>query len=154
MGQEYTRLICSNRKVRHDYHIVDTYEAGLVLQGTEVKSLRAGKASLKGSYAAFVGEELYLIDMHIPPYDFGNIQNHSPRRRRKVLLHRRELKKLLSRVVEKGLTLVPTRLYFKGDLAKVELALAQGKRQYDKRQTLKKEEHKRETARILKQRYR
>jgi len=154
MEERYTRLICSNRKAGHEYHLLEKFEAGIVLKGTEVKSLRTGKGSLKESYAAFEGSDLYLIDMHIPPYDHGNIANHQPTRKRRLLLHKQELKRLMGKVLEKGLTLIPTRMYFKGNTAKVEIALAQGKKLYDKRQSLKRKQHNREVAQVLKEKSR
>ncbi|HNT36127.1 MAG TPA: SsrA-binding protein SmpB, partial [bacterium] len=140
MAEKYYKLICSNKRARHDYHLLETFEAGIALKGTEVKSLRAGKGSIKESYASFDNSELYLVDMHIPPYDHGNVMNHDPYRPRKLLLHAQEMRRLIGKVVERGLTLVPTRMYFKGDNVKVEIALAQGKKLHDKREDLKRDE--------------
>ena len=142
-----SKLIVSNRKARHEYHILDSMEAGLVLQGTEVKALRDGRADLKEAYARIEGDEAWLLGCHISPYAQGNRANHDPLRPRKLLLHRGEINRLLGRVMEKGLTLVPLRLYFKHGRAKVELGLARGKKLYDKRETMKK----RDTERSLRQ---
>jgi SsrA-binding protein len=144
-----TRLVASNRKAYHDYFIDETLEAGLVLLGTEVKSLRAGRANLRDSYVEPRAGELYLIGAHISPYEQGNIANHEPLRPRKLLVHKEELGRLLAKVAEKGYTLVPTRLYFSGPHAKVEVALARGKRQYDKRVALAKKDAQREVEREL-----
>jgi len=145
---EKQRQVCANRKARFDYHILESFEAGLSLVGTEVKSLRAGKANLKDSYARYRGGELWLVGMHISPYEQGNRQNHEPERERKLLMGAREIRKLRRQVEEKGLTLVPLRVYFteKG-WAKVEIALAKGKAKYDKRQAIAKRDSDRATAR-------
>ena len=142
--------IAVNRKARHDYHILDTYEVGLVLKGTEVKSLREGKISLRESFAQFENNELYIMSMHISPYAFGNIFNVDPRRKRKLLMHKREITRLKSQVEEKSLTLVPLRIYFKKGHAKIELALVKGKRLYDKRQAIAERDAQREVERELK----
>lgn len=134
------RLVTSNRKARHNYHILETVEAGLVLAGTEVKSLRMGKCNLVDSYARVVDEEVFLDKMHISPYDPANRFNHDPTRTRKLLLHRREIRRLIGKIQEKGLTLIPLRVYFKGRSAKVELGLARGKRLYDKREAISRRE--------------
>ena len=126
------KIIAENRKARHDYHIHETYEAGLVLTGTEVKSLRAGKVNLKDSYAGVENAEIYLYNMHISPYEQGNRFNHEPLRKRKLLLHRYEINKLIGKVKEKGFTLVPLKLYFVRGRAKAEIALVSGKKLYDK----------------------
>ena len=149
-----TRLVASNRKAYHDYFIDETIEAGLVLLGTEVKSLRAGRANLRDSYVEPRAGELYLIGAHISPYEQGNIANHEPLRPRKLLVHKEELGRLLAKVAEKGYTLVPTRLYFSGPHAKIEVALARGKRQYDKRAAIKERESKRDLTRAMRQRIR
>jgi SsrA-binding protein len=128
------KLIASNRRAHHEYEILETHEAGLVLQGTEVKALRAGKASLGDAFAEIRDGEAWLVKMHIGPYEQGNIQNHEPFRRRKLLLSRRELRKLRPRLEERGLTLIPLRVYFKRGLAKVELGLGRGKKLHDKRE--------------------
>lgn len=144
MAEHQHRVIVSNRKARHDYEILETWEAGLVLTGTEVKSLRAGKANLVDAYALLKGGELWLLGMHINPYEHGSYANHQPDRTRKVLLHARQILKLQGRVAERGLALIPLSVYFKGPYAKVELALARGKRQYDKRESIKRRDAERE----------
>ena len=143
------KVVASNRKARHDYLIEDTYEAGLVLTGTEVKSLRMGRASLIDGYAAWRGDELWLEGVHIPEYVQGTWTNHTPRRRRKLLLHRAELDKIARKSSETGHTIVPLQLYFKDGLAKVEIAVAKGKRQYDKRHALRERQDNREAQRAL-----
>jgi SsrA-binding protein len=143
------KLIAQNKKARHDYHIEDTYEAGLVLVGTEVKSLRAGRASLVDAYAHIKDSEVWLENAHIPEYDQGSWTNHEPRRSRKLLLHRDEIAKLIGKTKESGLTLVPLSLYFKDGKAKVEIALARGKKAYDKRQTLAARDAAREIERTV-----
>lgn len=148
------RLIAQNRKARYDYHIDETFEAGLVLTGTEVKSLRAGRASLTDGYAVVINGEAWLQGVHIPEYAQGTWTNHAPRRSRKLLLHRKEINRLDMATRERGITVVPLSLYFKDGRAKVELGLARGKRTYDKRQTIAKREAERETARALAQRRR
>jgi SsrA-binding protein len=147
--EQARKVVASNRKARHDYLIEDTYEAGLVLMGTEVKSLRMGRASLVDGYAAWRGDELWLEGVHIPEYVEGTWTNHTPRRRRKLLLHREELAKLQRKSSETGHTIVPLSLYFKDGRAKVELAVAKGKRQYDKRQTLRERQDRRDAERAL-----
>ena len=142
--------ITVNRKPRHEYTILQTIEAGIVLQGTEVKSLRAGKANLVDSYASIERGEVWLISAHISEYTQGNINNHEPTRSRKLLLNRNEIRKLTSKVNEKGLTLIPLRLYFKHGKVKVELGLAQGKKVYDKRETIAKRDFDREQQRRIK----
>jgi SsrA-binding protein len=137
------KTVASNRKARFEFEILDKVEAGIVLRGTEVKSVRAGKISLQESYAAPHGSELWLEGCTIQPYEQGNINNHEPTRPRKLLLHKKELAKLIQRVAEKGLTLVPLSVYFKGANLKVELGVARGKKLYDKRETIKKRESER-----------
>ncbi len=144
--------VTTNRKAYHDYAIVETYEAGMLLQGTEVKSLRAGKANLKESYAIIKNNEVFLLGCHISPYSHGNIQNHDPLRTRKLLLNRKEIDKLWGNISQKGLTLVPLKIYFKNGKAKIELGLAKGKRQYEKRDSIKDREAKREIERHMKNR--
>lgn len=144
------KAVAINRKARHDYHILETYEAGMVLRGTEVKSLRQGRANIRDSFARIEGGEIFLHNLHISPYEFGPVAEQDPTRRRKLLLHKREIKKLLGKTAERGLTLIPLRLYFKEGLAKAELALAKGKRSYDKRQDLKKKEADRDIERAVK----
>ncbi|MDT0445484.1 MULTISPECIES: SsrA-binding protein SmpB [unclassified Streptomyces] len=149
-GKETGRkLIAQNKKARHDYHILDTYECGLVLTGTEVKSLRQGRASLVDGFAQLDGAEVWLHNVHIPEYAQGTWTNHSARRKRKLLLHRSEIDKLIGKIQESGLTLVPLALYFKGGRAKVEVALARGKREFDKRQTLREKQDRREAERAM-----
>lgn len=142
-------IVATNRKARHDYHIEDVYEAGLVLTGTEVKSLRAGRASLVDGYASIESGEAWLENVHIPEYLQGTWTNHSTRRRRKLLLNRIEIAKLAGKIKESGYTLVPLSIYFKDGRAKVEIALAKGKRDYDKRHALKEAQDKREAARAM-----
>ncbi len=148
------RLVAQNRKARHDYHIEDVYEAGLVLTGTEVKSLRAGRASLVDGFAVLKDGEAWLQNVHIPEYDQGTWTNHEPRRPRKLLLHRQEISKLVGKTKESGLTLVPLALYFKDGKAKVEIGLARGKRTYDKRQALSERQARRDADRAVAQRAR
>lgn len=144
------KLIASNKKAFHDYFIVQKFEAGIALTGTEVKSLRAGKANLKDSYVILKDGEAFLFGTHISPYTHGNYENHDPERTRKLLLHRRELEKLKKETTEKGLTVVPLRLYFRGAKVKAEIAVVRGKKQFDKRETEKKREADRETAAAIK----
>ena len=147
MTKDHIKLIAENRKARHEYFIEERYEAGLVLLGTEVKSLRQGRANLKDSYAKFRKGELYVHQLHISPYSFAYYDNHDPLRTRKVLLHNHELRQLTSKLNERGFALIPLRLYFREGKVKVELALAKGKRQYDKRQTIRDRDEKRELDR-------
>ncbi|NDL58657.1 SsrA-binding protein SmpB [Phytoactinopolyspora mesophila] len=150
MARERGRtLVAQNRKARHDYHIDATYEAGMVLTGTEVKSLRAGKASLGDGYAEVRDGEVWLRNVHIPEYDLGTWTNHEPRRSRKLLLRRDEISRLIGKTKEKGFTLVPLSLYFKDGYAKVEIALARGKKTHDKRQAIAEREAKREAERAM-----
>jgi SsrA-binding protein len=141
------KVIAQNRKARHDYHIDDVFEAGLVLVGTEVKSLRAGQAALTDGFAHIKDGEVWLAGVHIPEYTEGTWTNHEPRRERKLLLHRREILRLIGKTKEGGVTMVPLALYFKDGKAKVEIALARGKKSYDKRQTLATRDAEREIAR-------
>jgi len=142
-------VVAQNKKARFDYHISDTWEAGLVLTGTEVKSLRAGRASLVDGFAEIDGGEAWLLGVHIPEYTQGTWTNHPPRRKRKLLLHRTEIDRIAAKVGEKGYTLVPLSLYFTGGRAKVEIALGKGKRSYDKRHTMAARDARRETERAL-----
>lgn len=142
-------MIASNRKARHDYAIVDTYEAGIVLTGTEVKSLRAGRASLVDAFASVDDGEVWLRNVHIPEYTEGSWTNHEPRRARKLLLHRKEIERLIGKTRESGLSLVPLSMYFAEGKVKVEIALARGKRSYDKRADLAKRDANREVAKAL-----
>ena len=146
------KIIASNRRARHDYTIEDTVEAGLVLTGTEVKSLRAGRATLAEGFGQITDGEVWLHGVHIPQYTQGTWTNHDPRRTRKLLLHRREIDKLASSVSERGLTLIPLSLYFSDGKVKIELGLARGKRSYDKRQDLAKRDAAREVERALRRR--
>jgi SsrA-binding protein len=143
------KVVTENRKARHDYQILETFEAGIVLTGTEVKSLRAGRANLRDSYAAVENGELWLYNMHISPYEQGNRFNHEPKRTRKLLMHKSEILRLLGRTREKGLTLVPLRVYFREGLAKVELALARGRKTYDRRAEIAAREARREMERAV-----
>jgi SsrA-binding protein len=143
------KIIASNRKARHDYSILDVYEAGVMLTGTEVKSLRLGRASLLDGFATIDDGEVYLRNVHIPEYEQGSWTNHEPRRTRKLLLHKDEIDRLIGKTRESGLTLVPLSLYFSNGKVKVELALARGKRSYDKRQDLARRDADREVARAL-----
>ncbi len=147
-------MIVNNRKARHEFHILETFEAGIVLHGTEVKSLRNGKSNLKESYACVKREEVYLCNVHISPYSHGNMNNHIPMRERKLLLHRKEIRKLIGKTQEKGLTLVPLKLYFKNGKVKVQIAIARGKKTYDKRHDIAKRDSDREIKRILKEKQR
>lgn len=147
-------LVATNRKARHEFFIEETYEAGLMLTGTEVKSLRSGRASIQESFARVEDGEIWLYHMHIPPYEAGNIFNHDPMRPRKLLLHRREVDRLYGRVQQKGYTLVPLRLYFRRGIAKLELGLGRGKRQYDKRAAIAEREADRRIERAVRQRRR
>lgn len=148
------KIICTNRQARFDYHIEEDFEAGLVLQGTEVKSLRDGRANLKDSYASIDGGEVYLYNCHISPYPNGGYANHEPERPRKLLLHNREIRRLTGKTQERGLTLIPLRLYFRRGKVKIEMALARGKKQYDKREDMKRRDADREIERAFKDRHR
>lgn len=143
------KVIARNKKARHDYQILDTYECGLVLTGTEVKSLRQGRASLVDGFAQLDGGEAWLHNVHIPEYAQGTWTNHSARRKRKMLMHRAEIDKLIGKMQESGYTLVPLSLYFSNGRAKVEIALARGKKEYDKRQTLREKQDRREADRAI-----
>ena len=145
-------IVCQNRKAYHDYHIEEKTEAGIALLGTEVKSLREGKGNLKDSYVLAKDSELFLINCHISPYSHGNITNHEPLRTRKLLLHKKEIERLRGQVAQKSYSLIPLKIYFKGSFAKVEIGLAKGKRQYEKRDAIKKKEADREIARAMKSR--
>ncbi len=146
------RTVTKNRKARHEYHILETYEAGLVLKGTEVKSLRAGKANLQDSFARVEKAELLLYNMHISPYEQGNRFNHEPKRTRKLLMHKQEIMRLFGKTRDRGLALIPLQVYFKRGLAKVELALAKGKKLYDRRQDVAARDAQREMDRAVKER--
>ena len=150
MGKESIKLIANNKKAYHDYFIEDTYEAGISLAGTEVKSLRMGKCSVKESFIRIENGEMIVYGMHISPYEKGNIFNKDPLRPRKLLLHRYEINKITGKIAEKGYTLVPLRVYFKGSLTKVEIGLAKGKKLYDKRQDIAKKDMRREAEKDFK----
>jgi SsrA-binding protein len=151
--KKHPGVVAENRRARHDYHIEETYEAGIALTGSEIKSVRAGRLNLRGSYARFVNEEIFLYEMHISPYEQAGVYyNHDPLRPRKLLLHRREIRRLIGLIRQKGLTLVPLRVYFKGRRAKVELGVARGKKVYDKREDIAKREAQRDIERAIKSR--
>ncbi len=141
------KLICQNRKARHDYHIIDSYEAGIVLKGSEVKSCRLGKANLKDGYGRIKGGEIYLVNAHISPYTYAHQLNHEPLRERKLLFHKREIKKLYGKMRERGFSLIPLKMYFRNGKVKVEMAVAKGKRLHDKREDIKKRDFAREAER-------
>ena len=144
--------IAENRKAFHDYHVIDTFEAGVMLLGTEVKAIREGRVNLRDSYAQVEGGEVFLFNVNISPYSHRGYANHEPLRKRKLLLHKDEIRKLIGRTVEKGMTLVPLRLYFKKGRVKVAISLAKGKKDYDKRETIKRRETERETRAAVKSR--
>ncbi|MBZ0157672.1 MAG: SsrA-binding protein SmpB [Alphaproteobacteria bacterium] len=146
------KIVAQNRKAYHDYSIEETAEAGIQLLGTEVKSLRDGKANLKDSYVLIKDSEVFLFNCHISPYSHGNIMNHDPLRTRKLLLHRKEIERIKGKAQQKGYTLVPLKIYFKGPFAKVEIGLAKGKKVYEKRETIKEREAKRDIERAMKSR--
>ncbi|GER93503.1 SsrA-binding protein [hot springs metagenome] len=146
------KIVCQNRKAYHDYSIEETIEAGIQLLGTEVKSLRDGKANLKDSYVLIKNSEVILLNCHISPYSHGNILNHDPLRTRKLLLHRKEIDRLRGKMQQKGYTLIPLKIYFKGPYAKVEIGLARGKKQYEKREAIKEREAKRDIEKAMKRR--
>ena len=150
MSKESIKLIANNKKAYHDYFIDDTYEAGIALAGTEVKSLRMGRCSVKESFTRIEIGKGYVYQMHISPYEKGNIFNKDPLRPRKLLLHKSEINKLMGRVAQKGFTIVPLKVYFKGSLVKVEIGLAHGKKLYDKRQDIAKKDQRREAEREFK----
>ena len=149
--REGEKLIADNRKARHDYRLFDTYEAGIVLLGTEVKAIREGRVNLRDSYGRIEQGEVFLYNLHISSYSHRGYADHEPLRRRKLLLQKREIRKLIGKVVERGMTLVPVRMYFKRGLVKVTVSLAKGKREYDKRETLRRREADREARATLKQ---
>ncbi len=150
MGKESKKMIANNKKVFHDYFLEEKYEAGISLAGTEVKSLRMGKGSIKEAFVRIQNNEIYIYGMHISPYEKGNIFNKDPLRPRKLLMHKSEITKIAGKIKEKGYTLVPVEVYFKGSLVKVEIALAKGKKLYDKRQDIAKKDMKREAERDFK----
>ncbi len=151
-GSDPRKLVAQNKKARHDYAIEDTFEAGIVLTGTEVKSLRQGRCSLADAYASVQDGEVWLLGAHIPEYADGTRANHDPDRPRKLLLHRAEIDKLLAKAAEKGLTIVPLQIYFKKGIAKVEISVARGRKLYDKREALKAQDAKRDMDRALRRR--
>ncbi|MHA7271562.1 SsrA-binding protein SmpB [Arthrobacter sp. HLT1-20] len=148
------KVVATNRKAQHDYHIMDTYEAGLVLMGTEVKSLREGRASLVDGFGTFYNDELWIEAVYIPEYLNGSWTNHTARRRRKLLLHREELDKIAAKTRESGYTIVPLQLYFLDGRAKVEIAIARGKKEYDKRHALREKQDNREAQRVMREKNR
>ena len=150
MAKKIGKMIASNKKAYHDYFILDTYEAGIVLHGTEVKSLRMGKCSIKESFIRIENGEVFIYGMHISPYEKGNIFNKDPLRVKKLMLHKAEINKLIGKTKEKGMAIVPLKVYFKGSLVKVELGLAKGKKLYDKRQDIAKKDQQREASRDFK----
>ena len=149
-----SRLIADNRKARHDYHLFDTYEAGIVLLGTEVKAIREGRVNIKDSYGRVEHGEVFLYNVHISPYSHRGYATHEPLRQRKLLLNKAEIRKLVGKMVERGFTLVPVKMYFKNGRVKVAVSIAKGKRQYDKRETIRRREVDRETRAMLKSRVR
>lgn len=154
MAKEAIKIVANNKKARHDYFIEETYEAGIELSGTEVKSIRQGKVNLKESYAAIKGAEVFVFQMHISPYEMGNIYNKDPLRVRKLLLHKSEIRKLIGYTQQQGYALIPLKMYLKRGLVKVDLAVGKGKKLYDKRQDLAKKDAKREVERAFKERNR
>lgn len=150
MSKESTKLIANNKKAYHDFFILDTYEAGIALHGTEVKSLRMGKCSIKESFIRIENGEIFIYGMHVSPYEKGNIFNKDPLRVKKLLLHKSEINKMLGKVKEKGMSVVPLKVYFKGSLVKVEIGLAKGKKLYDKRDDIAKKDQQREAQRDFK----
>lgn len=154
MGKQTTKLVANNKKAYHDFFIEDKYEAGIELFGTEVKSIRMGKCSIKESFIRIHKGEMYIYGMHINPYEKGNIFNKDPLRDRKLLLHKSEITKLGAKIAEKGYTLIPLQVYFKGSLVKVEVGLAKGKKLYDKRDDIAKKDQRREMEREFKQTFR
>jgi SsrA-binding protein len=150
LDTEHIKIVAENRKARYDYFIVDQYEAGITLKGTEVKSLRTGRANIKDSYARILNGEVFVYQMHISPYPFAYYDNHEPLRARKLLLHKNEIKKIYSKVNEKGMSLIPLRLYFKNGKAKVVIAVVKGKRKFDKRESIRQRDEKRDLDRAKK----
>jgi SsrA-binding protein len=151
--EDKIKIVTTNRKAYHDYEILETIEAGIVLKGTEVKSLRQGKVSIQDSYAIIKEGEVWLLNMHISPYEYGNIYNHDPLRDKKLLLHKREIIRLSTKVKERGLTLIPLKVYFKNGKAKVELALVRGKKKYEKKEDIAERELQRELKRKYADKY-
>ncbi|NDJ77204.1 MAG: SsrA-binding protein SmpB [Chloroflexi bacterium] len=153
MKNQERKVISTNRKARHDYELLDDYEAGLVLTGSEIKSIRAGRVNIRDGYVQPRDDELWLLNVHISTYEQAGMFGHEPLRPRKLLMHRREIDRIVASIQEKGLTVVPTKLYLVRGLAKVEIALARGKKKYDKRQDLRERESKRQIERTLRERY-
>ncbi len=149
-GSDKIKVLAENKKAKYEYFILETYEAGVALQGTEVKSIKEGWFNISDSYAKFDNGEMFLVNMHIKPYKFGNINNHDPLRKRKLLLHKRELRKLKIAITEKGLTFVPIQIYLKKGLVKIKLGICRGKKLYDKREVAKKKETEREMDKAIK----
>lgn len=154
MPKGFGKIIAKNKKAFHDFFIEETFEAGLVLKGSEIKSIRLGKANIKDAYAQVDRNEISIYNMHITPYDFGTKENHEPTRVRRLLLHRREIKRLIGLQQQQGYSLIPLKLYLKDGYAKIEIALAKGKRQYDKRETLKKKDSNRQFEKAMRDRER
>ena len=144
------KVICENRKARHDYHILEVFEAGIVLKGSEMKPIRAGQIQLKDSHVEFLNNEMYLINVHVNNYNASSYNNHEPERKRKLLMHRDEIRKLFSKVKEKGLSIVPLKVYLKKGRVKVEIAFVKGKKEFDKRESIKKRDQAREISSQLK----
>jgi SsrA-binding protein len=153
-AEDGIKIVATNRKARHDFEIEDAYEAGMVLQGTEVKSLRQGACSLEEAYARPEGDEIFLYDVHIPPYEQATIYNHEPKRPRKLLLHRREISRIIVQCTQRGYTLIPLKLYFKGGRAKVQIALARRRRRWDKRDKMEADQRRRDVKSALGRRLR
>ena len=152
--REAERLIAENRKARHDYHLLETFEAGIALAGTEVKAIREGRVNLRDSFGKVEGGEVYAMNIHISPYSHRGYADHEPLRRRKLLLHKQEVRKLVGKTTERGMTLVPLSLYFKNGRVKMAIGLAKGKKDYDRRETIKRRETERETRAAVKERQR
>jgi SsrA-binding protein len=152
--EQAQKIIADNRKAHHDYHLLDTFEAGIALLGTEVKSIREGGANLRDSFARIEAGEVWIYNVHISPYRNRGYSDHDPRRRRKLLLHRQEIKKLIGKTTERGMTIVPVRMYLKNGRVKVAISLAKGKKAHDKRETIKRRETDRETRAAVKERRR
>lgn len=153
MAKGKNTALAQNRKARHEYDIIDTIEAGIVLRGTEIKSVRAGQISLQDGFAAIEDGEIFLFNTHIAPYEQGNIHNHDPLRKRKLLMHQNQIDRLHGQVSQKGMTLIPLKVYIKNGVAKVLIGLAKGKRQYDKRETIKRRDQERQIDRAIKENY-
>ena len=150
--QKAEKVIAENRKARHDYHLLETFEAGIVLVGTEVKAIREGRVSLRDSFGRVEGREVFVHNMHISAYSHRGYSDHDPTRRRKLLLHKSEIRKLVGKTVERGMTLVPVRMYFKNGRVKLAISLAKGKKEHDRRETIKRREAERESRAAIKER--